>query len=377
MIIPLLKHFSLHEGRSSSVTLFFMYAQDKKKEGIVNFESTAVDNGFVAPDMVARLLGPEIMEYVKGAFEIEVFIYQDQKAKSLTNIGLSRRLWNRLRRYDLIHVNGIGGTLYHLLPLLRFKKWVFTVHDFKPHSGEGTRTGSKLLENALQRAPRVIIQNRPDYQDIMANHADLAAKTVLVPFGYLDIYRAFLQQDDAAALPSDLLFFGRISKYKGLEYLLEALEILGEQGLHPRVVIAGGGDYDFGVDRLPAFEQLHFINRYVANDQLAKLICNTRLVVCPYTDATQSGVLMTAFAFGRPVIATAVGGFKDAVVEGVNGRLVPPRDSPALAAALKTLLIQPGVLEQLGQNIRTYEGLPQFRWQTIAGQLEEVYRSMF
>lgn len=373
MIIPLLKHFSGH-NHDFNVTLFFIYSQDNKKEGIVNFSSVPVNNGFVPAEKLGEVLGSEILEYVNHAFKIEVFIYQSQRFRSLQNLALSIQLAGRLRRYGLIHVNGIGGALLQLIPFLQLKKWMLTVHDYKQHSGEETRWGGKIMAISLKRADHVIIQNQPDYQEIQAHYPELSHKTSFVPFGYLDIYKAFLPKSSNGQIRCDILFFGRISRYKGLEYLLDALEELQQKGLSPSVTIAGGGHYDFGVGRFQALSDVNFINRYIENDELADLICSAKIVVCPYTDATQSGVLMTAFAFNKPVVATDVGGFKDAVVNGVNGFLVPPRQAGPLAAALETLLIDSEKRDEIAQNIQTHKGLPQFRWDQIAQTLRHVYQ---
>jgi glycosyltransferase involved in cell wall biosynthesis len=375
MVFPLLKHFSCH-NRDVAVDLFLIYGQDKKKEGIVNFSALDVENGFVRQERLADVLGPEILSYTGDSFGISVFIYHNQKAKALRNFPLSYQLIRRLRAYDLIHVNGMGGAILHLLPFLKFKKWILSVHDFHPHSGEASRSATRLLAASVKQADRIIIQNRPDFEDINAHYPDLAGKTSFLPFGYLDIYRSFSPPKLRRERQSDILFFGRISKYKGLEYLLDALEILERKGLRPEAVIAGGGSYDFGHERVKQLAQVTFYNRYIENSELAELICQTKVVVCPYTDATQSGVLMTAFAFGKPVIATDVGGFKDAVVNGVNGFLIPPQRADQLARALENLLTDPVKLSDIEQRIQAYEQADQFRWENIARGLRSIYQQV-
>ena len=71
---------------------------------------------------------------------------------------------------------------------------------------------------------------------------------------------------------------------------------------------------------------------YVSNDQTASLFERAQVAVCPYVNATQSGVVLTAFAFGCPVVATDAGGLPEYVTDGVSGSVVPAGDDAALAA---------------------------------------------
>ena len=261
------------------------------------------------------------------------------KAKSLKNLNLTRQLFSRLKKFDLIHINGISGVLLQFLPFLEFRKWLITVHDFKQHSGEQTsQSATKLINTVLNRTKSIIIQNRIDYGEIERNHSKLYQKTSYIPFGFLDVYKTFLPEDPRPDNDSDVLFFGRISKYKGVEYLLDAVELLAQKNKFPKVIIAGGGKYDFGIERAKGFTNVKVLNRFIENQELASLIAGTKVIVCPYTDATQSGVLMTSYAFEKPAIATAVGGFKDVVKNGINGFLIPPKQAQPLADTIENIL---------------------------------------
>lgn len=376
MIIPMAKHLASSLRGEAEVSLFLAYARNKKKEGIVSFDKVPVSDGFLPHGQLEAVIGQGVLKYVDGQFGISVFVYHNLRFRSLINAWLSIRLMRRLRKFDLIHINGMDGTLLHLLPFLEWKKWMITVHDFRPHEGEGSLRSFRLQEVVLKRAKRIVIQNRADFRYIGKYYPELAEKTVFLPFGYLDVYKSFLAEGAAPAPAFDILFFGRISPYKGLEYLLDALDMLKVKGLRPKVAIAGGGAYDFGRARLEEMDNVTFLNRYIANEELAALISNAAMVVCPYTEATQSGVLMTAFAFGKPVAATSVGSFADVVIPDVNGYLAPPGNAAALAAAIEKLLAAPGAQARIARNIEAYEGLEQYRWEHIAGQLQALYKSL-
>ena len=101
-----------------------------------------------------------------------------------------------------------------------------------------------------------------------------------------------------------------------------------------------------------------------------------KYVVCPYTDATQSGVVMTAFAFGKPVIATRVGGLEEVVSHERTGLLVPPGDARALADAMLLLDGDRSRLERFAGAISALEREGEYSWDEIARKTAEVYRGV-
>lgn len=158
------------------------------------------------------------------------------------------------------------------------------------------------------------------------------------------IYDLYAEMDEAPvpargeARTPHILFFGNVRRYKGLDVLIRSLALAQGQ-LDFRATIAG----EFYVDPQPfrrmAREsgidaRLTWCDRYVPNEEVPALFRSADLVVLPYTDATQSGVAPLAYQFGVPVIATNVGGLSQVVEDGVSGRLVPPGNPSALAAAI-------------------------------------------
>ena len=125
---------------------------------------------------------------------------------------------------------------------------------------------------------------------------------------------------------------------------------------------------------MPNGGHFEFIPDYIPNARLASLFQQSGLVVCPYTDATQSGVVLTAYAFGRPVLASRVGGLPEYIDEGRTGWLVPPGDVSSLAAALVqavTALRSDGDAYRQAIAARSAADL---NWETIAAQTLDIYR---
>ena len=111
---------------------------------------------------------------------------------------------------------------------------------------------------------------------------------------------------------------------------------------------------------------------YVSNDQTASLFERAQVVVCPYTNASQSGVVLTAFAFGCPVVATDAGGLPEYVADGVSGLVVPAGDDAALAGALIRCLSEPELLASLRAGVEAATAT-ELNWRQTASELTVIY----
>jgi len=135
-----------------------------------------------------------------------------------------------------------------------------------------------------------------------------------------------------------LLFFGYVRKYKGLGVLLKALaKVLTQLDVH---LIVAGEFYDDEQKYRALIEELRIASRvtvnsnYLPNEDVGQYFGAADAVVLPYVSATQSGIAQIAYNFGKPVIATDVGGLGEVVHDNRTGFLVPPNDPDALAAAI-------------------------------------------
>jgi glycosyltransferase involved in cell wall biosynthesis len=168
-----------------------------------------------------------------------------------------------------------------------------------------------------------------------------------------------------------ILYFGRIEPYKGLDVLLDAYGRLRKFLPDWSLTIAGVGALPVRLLRGQG-PGIRIINRYVRDLEVARLMQRARFVVVPYLEATQSAVIATAFGFGRPVIATDVGGLKEMVIHGKNGLLVPPHDAEALADAIRSLATSPGRLLRMGRNAYAL-GQKKWGWDRIARKHLRMY----
>jgi glycosyltransferase involved in cell wall biosynthesis len=103
------------------------------------------------------------------------------------------------------------------------------------------------------------------------------------------------------------------------------------------------------------------------------LISSSRVVVCPYKDATQSGVAITALSFNKPVVASKVGGFTDLIINGINGFLVEPDDVLELKQAMELFLKDPFLCHTLSSQIQSSLKKNGFDWNQIVKKIFWVY----
>jgi glycosyltransferase involved in cell wall biosynthesis len=138
-----------------------------------------------------------------------------------------------------------------------------------------------------------------------------------------------------------LLLYGAVRRYKGVDLALDALAEVDAR-LDVRLLVAGRFwmprvELEQRVRALGLQGRVELRDGYVSNEETAALFAACDGALLPYRSATQSGVAALALGYGRPVIATAVGGLPDAIDDGVDGLLTPAGDVGALARAIERL----------------------------------------
>ncbi|MBI5403558.1 MAG: glycosyltransferase family 4 protein [Ignavibacteriae bacterium] len=372
-------HFAKTMSSIYKVDLFFVFALNKRIESILNFEKEILKTGFLEEEQIDRILGKSIKGFINNNFNVRFFINHNLKVRSLKNIKLARKLSKVLNEYDIVHFNGMDATLILINYFLRKKNRVFTIHDVKLHTGEKDREVLNAAETyvkwILKSRYQVILQNRTDYDEVLETFPDKENKINLIPFKCLSIFRNFYDEN-AIKEVSDILFFGRISPYKGLKYLVESIDEVRRKYPEVRVLVAGSGEIDKDIPKEKLNGNFIIYNRYITNEEMAGFIANTKIVVCPYTDATQSGVVMTSFAFGKPVIASAVGGFPEVIIDGKTGLLVPPADTGKLSDAIIRLLSDKKILTAMSDNINQKCENGFLSWDSITNDAVKVYEKV-
>jgi starch synthase len=263
--------------------------------------------------------------------------------------------------WDLVrHIRAFNPDVVHLqqghlwfngfLRFLRRFPLILTVHDVRQHLGDrgGRKTPQAVMDFGFRQADQLIVHAEP-LKRLLIDECGIRPELVhVVPHVSLcDVSNPASSHDDHPTI----LFFGRIWEYKGLEYLIRAEPLIAAKVPDATIVIAGKGE-DFGrYRRLMAHpERFVVYNEYVSHERRSELFRQASLVVLPYVEASQSGVIPVAYSFMKPVVATTVGGLPEMVDDGRTGLLVPPRDERALADAIVRLLGDKTLRMQMGRN---------------------------
>jgi D-inositol-3-phosphate glycosyltransferase len=143
-----------------------------------------------------------------------------------------------------------------------------------------------------------------------------------------------------------ILFFGRVRPYKGIEYLLDAFRLLlADKRAKYRLIVAGepikgceeylreiqgsvGQNFDQG--------RVMWRTQFIPDDEVEVYLKAADVLVLPYKEIFQSGVMFLAYAFGLPVVATDVGSFREEIIEGSTGFLCKPGDPVEMASTIAT-----------------------------------------
>jgi glycosyltransferase involved in cell wall biosynthesis len=267
-------------------------------------------------------------------------------------------------RADVIHFQRGHLWFNFALPFLRRYPLVLTIHDPHHHLGDrGSRnTPQWVMEFGYRRQLKRIVVDELGFAD------DRVHVVPHVAIGKPP------RPEKGTEQPGSILFFGRIWEYKGLDYLIRAQPLINEAVPEAKIVIAGQGE-DFQRYERMMVDPDRFVvhNRYVSDDERGTLFQQASVVVLPYVEATQSGVVPVAYTHGKPVVATHTGGLPEAIQDGETGLLVPPRDERALAAAIIRLLKDDGLRRRMGaagkQHLDTQSSPDR-----VARQTTEIYR---
>jgi glycosyltransferase involved in cell wall biosynthesis len=169
------------------------------------------------------------------------------------------------------------------------------------------------------------------------------------------------------------LFFGLMRPYKGIDILLRAWrDVPGESA---RLVIAGGARMDLAPLEALADERVRFLPRFVTDPEIPALFRRAQVVVLPYREIEQSGVLFTALAFARATIATRVGGFTEVGERDGAVRLVEPDDPDGLGTALAELLHDADARQGL-EAAASRAAVERYSWARAARDHLDLYREL-
>ena len=263
-------------------------------------------------------------------------------------------MWRALRRAarsaDLVHAHWL---LTAAVARFGGRPFVVTLHGTirfaRLSDVELARRRPRLVRRLLRPAAAVVCVS----EELAAAIREAGIEPVVIPNGV-----RVPSEVGPPAEPPEVLYVGRLSPEKNIDTLVDAvgdlnLVVAGDGPLRPLVPQALGA---------------------VPHPEVERLLERASLLVAPCEREGFGVAAAEAMAFGRPVVAAAGGALLELVVDGETGLLVPPRDAPALRAAVERLLADPELRERLGRAARE-RARERYGWDAVIERTLEVYRA--
>ena len=246
---------------------------------------------------------------------------------------------------------------------------VTTVHDLYPHPGEQNPIQYNIFEQIKKKSTKFIVLTKSFRNKVAQMYNVSQERVCFIPHAGF----CFNKNGDLpnfSTIKNTILFFGRITPYKGLGILLKAMEHVKETLPSLRLVIAGNGDITSSEkDLIRQNANVTFINDWISEDKIVRLFAESDMTILPYVEASQSGVAAASFSAGRSVIASNVGGLKEQVEAG-GGLIVDPGNIIELANAITNCYKHPNTIRE--RNRRAYEYFKtELTWSASASKLIE------
>jgi len=240
---------------------------------------------------------------------------------------------------------------------------VYTIHDPTPHPGANRdRLTLRMASSSWKRAAKRFVVHGERLVDDLPDDIRSRKTTVVIPHG------AEVQEHPLptpAAL--NVLLFGRLTEYKGVDVLVEAMSSVWESHPDATLTVAGRGPESA---KVPANPRINLINRYIPESEVTELFSSATVCVLPYTQASQSGVGLLALSMGVPTVVTDVGALSDLAEN--RSRLVPASDPQALATAIAVALAC-GPTEREA-TLSFARG--KFAWKSVAVRYENLFKDL-
>lgn len=293
-------------------------------------------------------------------------------AKLAEHVPDMLRYRSRARDADVVHLQWLTLPQVDGALLPRGRPLVLTAHDILAREAAPGQRGAQ--RRLFERFDAVIAHSVRGRERLVGELGVAPERAHVIPHGAF----AHLARLPQSALPPELgeaqgpvvLCFGLIRPYKGLEVLLSAWRgVTGAQ-----LWIVGLPRIDIAPLRAAGGPSVRWVPRYVSDGELAACFRRADVVVAPYLDGEQSGVVATALAFGAPLVLSDVGGFAEVAAAGA-AQLVPAGDAGALREAIVRLLADAGARAGLAEAARALAG-GEWSWERVAERTQALYDSL-
>ena len=320
---------------------------------------------------------PELERLAQSIPGVSVHIVNNPAGKNnLQALLLSikeRRMISRLNP-DVVHYVESPAP-FHLPMLWRNRsRAVCVIHDPVPHLNRMKRMEFVCRRLASMMLNKFILLSNRQTDEFCRQFGVSPGKVYFSALGPYEMPETF-RGENRNPYGKYILMFGRITPYKGIDKGIALIDRISKDFKDVSLVIAGSGDLYFDSSLVEGKPYIRLIHRYIPVEEQYDLVSNAQFVLCPYTEATQSGVVQTALGLGVPAVVTDVGALSDAVTDGKNGLVVPPQNTTALEQAVRTLLEKPETLARMREYIQNDNTSGEHSWTRIAEKYIEIYHA--
>lgn len=323
-------------------------------------------------------VGFELADYPRHYHALEVFDRYRPRP-----VRLCRFLWHCLTfQPQIVHLQGAQHPalyilLWAILRVLGIDCFVYTPQDVLPNA---LRPYHVRAFRFLYARMRHVFVNAKQNEPLVIHHFAVPSDRITVlPIADPTAFVRTHVTSEVPQIPADarvVLCFGLIEPRKGVHTLLAAAPEVFRLVPNALLLIVGKplmpiAPLERQLVELGLQERVRLVPEYVSFAQMAGYFTAARLLVLPYESGWNSGVLASAFGFGKPVVATRVGGFDEVVDDERTGLLVPPKDPTALAQAIIRLLRDDALYDRMVVNVQHAAG--EISWESIARITDERY----
>lgn len=246
-----------------------------------------------------------------------------------TLFSIIRRI--RREKFDYIYFESL-----HLwnLPIMIFSnnsKIYHVIHEVIPHEGDKSEKMVHIMNKVIVRLADKIVLRNEKYVDEMKKQYNISKDMIM----FTELWRRFPEFTEPS-YSKKVLFFGRINPYKGADNLIEIVKLC--PNIHFKVIGRVDPQMKELMRILSCEKNVELNNDYVSDEEMAEAFIEADWVILPYNSASQSGVVIDAYKYSRPVIAFDVGAISEQIADGKSGYLIEEKNNRAFAEILNKVI---------------------------------------
>jgi glycosyltransferase involved in cell wall biosynthesis len=273
-------------------------------------------------------------------------------------------------------IKAVYSPMYSLWQSLFISVWLprdvlmySSVHDWEQHDGDQSFISEFVQRIERRRADTLVAYSRHVAEQISRE----SCKNVIELWHGVDtpehgaLIRQIKNKNNVV-----VGFFGRILPYKGLDLFEASVRTINTPDLLVRGKIFGSGDFQFGLPDSTEF--IDFINKWATEDEIEIFFDEIDILLLPYKESSQSGVVALSLSHGVPVVTTPAGGLKEQIIASNAGLVARDFTSEAVSMEILRLIQNPNLYSKLSANGLS-SGSGSLSWESVADTLVNHWRS--